>query len=72
MSAPVMSGSETISMSGTPARLKSTPLLRSKWKFLPTSSSRWARVMRTRATPPPNSNSTKPPTAEGLSYWVIW
>ena len=49
MSAPVMSGSETISMSGTPARLKSTPLLRSKWEFLPTSSSRCARVMRTRA-----------------------
>src|ERR1035441_5164896 len=44
MSALVSSGSETISMSGTPARLKSTPLLRSKWKFLPTSSSQFARV----------------------------
>jgi len=30
MSALVRSGSETIPMSGTPARLKSTPLLRSK------------------------------------------
>ena len=72
MSALVRSGSETISMSGTPARLKSTPLLRSKWKFLPTSSSRCARVMRTREMPPLNSNSTEPLMVEGLSYCVTW
>ena len=39
-------------------RLKSTPLLRSKWKFLPTSSSKCARVIRTREMPPLNSKST--------------
>src|ERR1039458_9981523 len=68
MSALVRSGSETISMSGTPARLKSTPLLRSKCEFLPTSSSRCARVMRTRDSPPLNSNSTQPLAVDGLSY----
>jgi hypothetical protein len=31
-----------------------------------------ARDMRTRLMPPSNSNSTKPLTVEGLSYWVIW
>src|SRR6476660_537927 len=60
MSAPVRSGSETISSSGTPARLKSNPLFCSKWKFFPTSSSRWARVIRTREILPLNSKSTNP------------
>ncbi len=86
MSALVMSGSETISISGTPARLKSTPLLRSKCVLLPTSSSRCARVMWTRASagetpaPPlaggtpaplsPNSNSTYPLAVLGLASVV--
>ena len=77
MSALVRSGSETISRSGTPARLKSTPEWRSKWVSLPTSSSKCARVMRTRARPsvepgPLNSKSTWPWAVLGWSYWVSW
>ena len=54
-----MSGSLTSSMSGVPARLKSTsdlvapemrPSLPPTWIILPVSSSRWMRVMPMRVT----------------------
>ena len=67
------SGSLTISMSGTPARLKSTPLRRSEpakpsWTSLPASSSSWMRwiPMRRPAT------GRNPARATGCSNWVIW
>ena len=78
-----MSGSLTISMSGTPARLKSTPLRWSdpgnpSWTSFPASSSIWIRliptVRSTAAEPGPASSRmrTAPSSASGNSYWVIW
>ena len=69
-----MSGSLTISMSGTPARLRSTRLWspRASWMFLPASSSMWMRVSRTRFAAPSTLTSTCPPVHRGSSYWLIW
>ena len=66
------SGSLTISISGVPARLKSTPLPPAKCVLLPTSSSRWMRVMPIVLRPPSASISTAPPTTSGWSNCVIW
>ena len=66
------SGSLTISISGVPARLKSTPLQPPKCVLLPTSSSRWMRVMPMVLRTPPTSISTPPPITSGRSYCVIW
>ena len=70
-----MSGSETISSSGVPARLRSMP--ESPWKSscsdLPASSSRWARVMPMRfSVPSSSSTSSQPDCTTGSSYWLIW
>ncbi len=70
--APRRSGSVTISTSGVPPRLKSTseapePWMRPdspRWIVFAASSSRWARWMRM----PPS----RPFTASGWSYWLIW
>ncbi len=67
-----MSGSVTISTSGVPPRLKSTsedpePWIRPEeptWISFAASSSRWARWMRT--------SPSRPLTARGSSYWLIW
>ncbi len=72
-----MSGSVTISMSGTPERLKSTRLIRSPigpspWTSFAVSSSRWARVIRTVNGPSAVSNASRPSAASGRSYWLIW
>src|SRR6266852_6090891 len=48
-----MSGSLTISTSGTPERLKSTRLASAAWIFLPASSSMWMRTRRMRRGSPP-------------------
>ena len=64
-----MSGSLTISTSGTPDRLRSiavTPGYRS-WMDLPASSSMWRRVMPTTRLPA----FTAPPVASGLSNCEI-
>ena len=72
--APRSSGSETISSSGVPARLRSTPVMpwESSCSSLPASSSRWARVSRTRLSSPSTKNFTSPPATIGSSYWLIW
>ena len=71
------SGWLTISMSGTPLRLKSSAVMRSEsgrpsWSDLPASSSRWTRMMPTRFDSPRDSNSSEPSVASGRSYWEIW
>jgi len=73
-SAERRSGSETISRSGTPARLRSTPEApgEASWTFLPASSSRWMRVSRMRLSPPSVTRSSPPPSQIGSSYCEIW
>ena len=76
-SAVRISGSVTISMSGTPARLKSTRLTRvpsvpAAWTSLAVSSSRWARAIPIVTSPPVVSNVRDPWEASGRSYWLIW
>ncbi len=74
-SAERRSGSETISSSGTPARLRSTPEPPSSatpWTFLPASSSMWMRVSRATFSSPSTSNRTSPPWQMGSSYCEIW
>ncbi len=75
------SGSVTISSSGVPPRLKSTPDASAParrppaptWTSLAASSSRWARVIPTsRSRPSGSSTATRPPTHSGASYWEIW
>ena len=71
-SAERTSGSETISTSGVPPRLKSTievsaPWMRPlapAWTSLAASSSRCTRWMRT--------SPSRPPRHRGSSYWEIW
>ena len=69
-----MSGSETISSNGTPARLRSTPVSpgnRSCTDF-PASSSRWARAMPILFVDPSSSStSSDPRPTTGSSYWLI-
>ncbi len=62
-----MSGSLTISMSGTPVRFRSTRLtgLRSSCISFPASSSMWIRVIPIRFFPPLISTSTQPCSAGG-------
>ena len=70
-----MSGSETISRSGTPARLRSTPeepSAETSCRFLPASSSMWIRVSRTVRSFPSSANVTPPPSQTGSSYCEIW
>ena len=83
-SAERRSGRLTTSMSGTPARLKSTPLLSSApgkpvWMSLPASSSsctRWMPIRRGWRSSPPSGPSARmesqPFLAIGRSNWVIW
>jgi len=68
-----MSGSLTISSSGTPERLKSTRLASpcASWMFLPVSSSMWMRVRPIRFVPPSTSTSSQPPVQIGVSYMLI-
>ena len=68
-SAERSSGFPTISMSGTPERLRSTSLPPSAWMFLPASSSRW---MRSRPIFPSPGTGTAPPEQMGSSYCEIW
>ena len=71
-SAERTSGSETISTSGVPPRLKSTIEVSAPWMrplvpvctSLAASSSRCTRWMRTSA--------SRPPRHRGSSYWEIW
>ena len=68
------SGSLTISISGTPARLRSTKLSPppASWMFLPASSSRWMRRMPMRFSIPSTSMTRLPYSHSGWSYWLIW
>ena len=68
--AEVMSGSDTISKSGVPARLRSIPVPCSTTPCddLPASSSKWARVMRTVFLISPTSISSNPLPTTGNSY----
>ena len=69
------SGSLTISSSGTPARLRSTPeppSAATSWRFLPASSSMWMRVSRTRFSCPSTVMARPPPRQMGSSYCEIW
>jgi hypothetical protein len=73
-----MSGSETISISGTPERLTSTRLYGSPVAESvaccrrAVSSSRWTRVMPMRFVSPPTSISSQPFLQIGMSYSEIW
>ena len=72
-----MSGSLTISIRGTPQRLKSTRLdsassMIPAWTSLPVSSSRCTRRMPTRFVSPPTVNVIQPCSDRGSSYWEIW
>jgi len=72
--APARSGSVTISMSGVPARFRSTweksPVA---WRFLPASSSRCTLRIRIRLVRPVERGiSMNPFSASGRSYWLIW
>ena len=70
-----ISGSETISTSGVPARFRSMPVTpgSTSCSDLPASSSRCARVMPTRFTVPSSSTMSIAPLATiGSSYWLIW
>ena len=77
-SALCRSGSDTISSSGVPARLRSSsdpsafPPPGSSWPSLPVSSSKWARRIRMVRGPDSVSISIEPPTQRGRSYWLIW
>jgi hypothetical protein len=58
----------TISISGTPARFRSTwltpgPVIASSWIDFPASSSMWMRVSGTERGSPPTSIGTAPPVA---------
>ena len=68
--AEVISGSDTISKRGVPARFKSIPVPFSTapWDDLPASSSRCARVMRTVFLISPTSISSDPLPTTGNSY----
>ena len=64
-------------MRGTPARLKSTRLIRLPsgplaWTSFAVSSSRCARVMPMRTGPSEVSTVSDPFEASGRSYWLIW
>jgi hypothetical protein len=70
-----IAGSDTISISGVPARFRSTPVRPASpsCSDLPASSSRCARVISMRLTLPSSSMmSTAPPLTIGSSYWLIW
>ena len=70
-----MSGSDTISSSGVPARLRSMPVWpwKSSCSDLPASSSRCARVMpMVRVVPSSNRISKLPLPTIGASNWLIW
>jgi hypothetical protein len=72
-----MSGSVTISIKGTPERLKSTRLtLRPSgvvaWISFAVSSSRCARVIPIVTGPLDVSTASRPLDARGRSYWLIW
>ena len=69
-----MSGSETISSSGVPARLRSMPVIpwKSSCRLFPASSSRCARVSRTRFSPSFVAIVIAPPCTTGISYCEIW
>jgi hypothetical protein len=65
----------TISISGTPARLKSTTLYpRPACCMRAVSSSRWARVIPMRTLPPSATTGTSsvPFEHSGRAYWLIW
>ena len=70
-----MSGSETISISGTPERLRSmceTPSSPS-CSDLPASSSMWMRVMPMRFSPPSFVGMSRYPCSTmGTANWLIW
>ncbi len=70
-----MSGSDTISRSGVPARLRSMPVIpwKSSCSDLPASSSRCARVSATRISPRVGEAIViAPPCTTGISNWLIW
>ena len=73
-----MSGSETISSSGVPARLRSMPETspnsggRPSCSDLPASSSRCARTRRMRFSPASVAIATLPPCTTGISNCEIW
>ena len=72
-----ISGSDTISMSGVPARLKSMWVLRAEspkpsCSDFPASSSMCTRVMPMRRVSSPTVMSRLPPVASGCSYCEIW
>ena len=71
-SAERMSGSDTTSTSGTPARLRSTRDTVPACMFLPASSSRWMRVSRTARRSPAHTSWIAPPSQIGSSYCEIW
>ena len=68
--AEVISGSDTISKSGVPARFKSMPVPFSTTPCVdfPASSSKWARVIRTVFLISPTSISSNPLPTTGNSY----
>ena len=73
------SGSVTISMSGVPARFRSTSVAAdgtsshgTSCMDFPASSSRWMRFRRISRRPAGVSTATEPPVASGRSYWEIW
>ncbi len=69
-----ISGSETISSSGVPARFKSMPVAwaRPSCSDLPASSSRCARVTPMLLTVPSSSmTASLPCLTTGSSYWLI-
>ena len=69
-----MSGSETISSKGVPARFRSIPLACASpsCRDLPASSSRWARVMPMIFSLPSSSTIlSEPRPTTGCSYWLI-
>ena len=70
-----MSGLETISISATPERLRSTNDMVGLWSCsdLPASCSRCSRSMPTVAlSPPASSTTTSPSPTIGDLYWLIW
>src|SRR5438477_609368 len=71
------SGSDTISINGTPDRLKLTSELCASWmapswSSLPVSSSRWTRVMPQRHGSPLTSKSRWPRRLNGRSYCEVF
>ena len=71
-SAEAMSGSETISMSGVPPRLKSTHEYPAWCSIFAASSSRWMWLMRMVFGPAGVDISTPPPMHSGLAFSDIW